>query len=103
MTVLRSQVLLRGIPWTASRAHVSLFLISHGLDAREADIAMIDHRRRPSGRAIVQCHSNQAAMDAALAVHLRKFQNRYIEAYVRTDVDKIFGAFGSGDPWCSTT
>ena len=89
---MRSELLLRGVPWKATKAHVSLFLLSCGLDARESDITMVDCRRRPSGRAIVHCNSNQAAMDAALAVHLQRFEGRYIEAYVHTDVDKIFGA-----------
>ena len=84
---LRSELLLRGI------AHVSLFLLSHGLDAREGEITMVDCRQRPSGRAIVYCQSSETAMKAALAVHLQKFGARYIEAYVHTDVDLIFRAF----------
>ena len=91
---LRSELLLRGLPWKATKAHVSLFLLSHGFDAREGEITMVDCRRRPSGRAIVYCQSNQAAMTAALAVHLQRFEGRYIEAYVHTDVDLIFRAFG---------
>jgi hypothetical protein len=83
---LRSELLLRGLPWNCTKAHVSLFLLSHGLDAREGEITMVDCRRRPSGRAIVHCQSNQAAMTAALAVHLKKFGGRYIEAYVHTEV-----------------
>ena len=87
---VRSELLLRGLPWNASRAHVSLFLLSHGVDVREGEITMVDCRRRPSGRAIVYCQSNQAAMTAALAVHLQRFEGRYIEAYVHTEVDQIF-------------
>ena len=44
----------------------------------------------PNGRAIVYCDSNRTAMKAASAIHLSKFSGRYIEAYVHTDVDKIF-------------
>ena len=87
---LRSELLLRGLPWKATKAHVSLFLLSHGVDVREGEITMVDCRRRPSGRAIVYCQSNQAAMTAALAVHLQRFGGRYIEAYVHTEVDLIF-------------
>ena len=87
---LRSELLLRGLPWKATKAHVSLFLLSHGLDAREGEITMVDCRQRPSGRAIVHCKSSETAMKAALAVHLQKFGARYIEAYVHTEVDQIF-------------
>ena len=87
---LRSELLLRGLPWNCTNAHVSLWLLSHGLDAREGEITMVDCRRRPSGRAIVYCQSNQAAMTAALAVHLQRYGGRYIEPYVHTEVDQIF-------------
>ena len=90
---VRSELLLRGLPWKATKAHVSLFLLSHGFDAREGEITMVDCRQRPSGRAIVYCQSSEKAMKAALAVHLQKFGARYIEAYVHTEVDQIFRAF----------
>jgi hypothetical protein len=90
---VRSELLLRGLPWKSTKAHVSLWLLSHGFDAREVEIAMVDCRRRPSGRAIVLCNSSQTAMKAALALHLQRFEGRYIEAYVHTDVDRVFGAF----------
>ena len=48
----------------------------------------------PNGRAIVYCDSNRTAMKAASAIHLTKIQARYIEAYVHTDVDKIFALKG---------
>jgi hypothetical protein len=84
-----SQLLIRGLPWKSTKAHVSLFLLSHGLDAREDSIDMLCTRRLPNGRAIVYCDSNRTAMKAALAIHLSKFSGRYIEVYVHTDVDKI--------------
>ena len=90
MPVLSSQQLIRGLPWKATKAHVSLFLLSHGLDAREKSNEMLCTKRLPNGRAIVYCDSNRTAMKAALAIHLSKFSGRYIEAYVHTDVDKIF-------------
>jgi hypothetical protein len=83
---LRSELLLRGLPWKATKAHVSLFLLSHGLDVRVGEITMVDCRQRPSGRAIVYCPSSETAIQAALAVHLQKFGARYIEAFVRSDV-----------------
>ena len=84
------ELLLRGLPWKATKAHVSLFLLSHGFDAREGEITMVDCRRRPSGRAIVHCGSSETAMNAALAVHLQKLGAQHIEAFVRSDVDQIF-------------
>ena len=103
MTVQRSQLLLRGLPYTATKARVSLFLLSHGLDAREESIDMLRTKRSPNGRAIVHCDSNHTAMQAALAIHLSKFAGRYIEAYVHTNVDVVFGTFQSGLQWCSST
>ena len=94
MTVQSSQLLLRGVPWKATKAHVSLFLLSHGLDAREKSIEMLCTRRLPNGRAIVYCDSNRTAMKAASAIHLSKFSGRYVEVYVHTDVDKIFALRG---------
>ena len=94
MTVLSSQLLTRGLPWIATKAHVSLFLLSHGLDAREDSIEMMCTKRSPNGRAIVYCDSNRKAMKAALAIHLTKFGYRHIEAYVHTDVDQIFALQG---------
>ena len=91
MPVLSSQLLIRGMPWKATKAHVSLFLQSHGLDAREDSIDMLSTRCSPNGRAIVYCDSNHSAMKAALAIHLTKFSGRYIEVYVHTKVDSIFG------------
>ena len=88
MTVLSSQLLLRGLPWKATKAQVSLYILSHGLDAGEDSIKMLCTKRLPNGRAIVYCDSNRTAMKAALAMHLSKFSNRYIEACVYTDVDK---------------
>jgi hypothetical protein len=90
MTVLSSQLLIRGLPWKATKAHVSLFLLSHGLDAREDSIEMLNTKCMPNGRAIVYCDTNRTAMKAALAIHLTKFSKRYIEAYVHTDVDMVF-------------
>ena len=93
MTVISiesSQLLLRGLPWKATKAHVSLFLLSHGLNAREDSIEMMRTKRLPNGRAIVYCDSNRTAMKAASAIHLSKFSGRYIEVYVHTNVDKIF-------------
>jgi hypothetical protein len=90
MTVLSSQLLIRGLPWKATKAHVSLFLLSHGLDAREDSIEMLNTKCMPNGRAIVYCDTNRTAMKAALAIHLTKFSKRYIEAYVHTDVDRVF-------------
>ena len=81
---------VKGVPWKATKAHVSLFLLSHGLDAREDSIEMMRTKRLPNGRAIVYCDSNRTAMKAASAIHLSKFSGRYIEVYVHTDVDKIF-------------
>ena len=94
MTVISSQLLIRGLPWKATKAHVSLFLLSHGLDAMEDSIEMLCTKRLPNGRAIVYCDSNRTAMKAALQIHLSKFSGRYIEAYVHTDVDKIFALRG---------
>ena len=93
MTVISiesSQLLIRGLPWNATRAHVSLFLLSHGVDAGEDSIEMMRTKRLPNGRAAVYCDSNRTAMKAASAIHLTKFSSRYIEAYVHTDVDRIF-------------
>ena len=78
----------------STKAHVSLFLLSHGLDAREDSIEMLCTKRLPNGRAIVYCDSNRTAMKAALAIHLNKFSGRYIEVYFHTDVDKIFASKG---------
>ena len=89
MTVLSSQLLIRGLPWKATRAHVSLFLLSRGLEGEDS-IEMLCTKRVPNGRAIVYCDSNRTAMKAASAIHLTKFGYRYIEAYVHTDVDKVF-------------
>ena len=94
MPVLSSQLLLRGLPWKTTRAHVSLFLLSHGLDAREDSIEMLNTKRLPNGRAIVYCDSNRTAMKAASAIHLTKFSSRYIEAYVHTEVDRVFALRG---------
>ena len=97
MTVISiesSQLLVRGLPWEATKAHASLFLLSHGLDAREKSIEMLCTRRLPNGRAVVYCDSTRTAMKAALAIHLSKFSGRYIEVYVHTDVDKIFALKG---------
>ena len=94
MTVISSQLLIRGLPWKATKAHVSLFLLSHGLDAREKSIEMLCTKRLPNGRAIIYCDTNRTAMKAALAIHLSKFSGRYIEVYVHTDVDKIFALRG---------
>ena len=94
MTVLSSQLLIRGLPRRATKAHVSVFLLSHGLDARENSIGMLCTKRLPNGRAIVYCDSNRTAMKAALAIHFTKFSYRYIEANVHTDVDKIFALKG---------
>ena len=94
MTVLSSQLLIRGLPWKSTKAHVSLFLLSHGLDAREDSIEMMRTKRLPNGRAIAYCDSNRTATKAASAIHLSKFSSRYIEAYVHTDVDKRFALRG---------
>ena len=64
-----------------------------GLDAREDSIQMLCTKRKPNGRAIVYCQDNYSAMKVAEAIHLAKFGTRYIEIYVYTEVDKIFGAF----------
>ena len=96
MTGQGSQLLLRGLPYKATKAHVSLFLLSKGLDARGDTIDLLCSKRSPNGRAIVHCNSNRTAMRAALAIHLSKFSGRYIEAYVHTDVDVVFGTFQSG-------
>ena len=69
---------------------MSLYLLSHGLDAREDSIEMLCTKRLPNGRAIVYCDSNLTTMKAARAIHLSKFSGRYIEAYVHTEVDKVF-------------
>ena len=90
MTVLSSQLLIRGLPWKATKAHVSLFLLSHGLDAKEDSIEMLNTKCMPNGRAIVYCDTNRTAMKVELAVHLSKFSGRYIEAHVHTKVDMIF-------------
>ena len=84
---------VRGLPWKATKADLSLFLLSKGLDAREESIHMLCTRRKPNGRAIVYCENNYSAMKAAEATHLAKFGSRYIEVYVHTEVDKIFAAF----------
>ena len=94
MTVISSQLLIRGLPWKATKAHVSLFLLSHGLDATEKSIEMLCTKCMPNGRAIVYCDSSRTAMKAASAIHLSKFSGRYIEVYVHTDVDKIFALRG---------
>ena len=94
MTVISSQLLIRGLPWKATKAHVSLFLLSHGLDAREKSIEMLNTKCMPNGRAIVYCDSSCTAMKAASAIHLSKFSGRYIEVYVHIDVDKIFALKG---------
>ena len=85
---------MRGVPWKATKAQVSLYLLSHGLDAGEESIKMLCTKRLPNGRAIVYCDSNQTAMKAALAIHFTKFSYRYIEAYVHTDVDNFFALKG---------
>ena len=103
MSVLSSQLLIRGLPWKATKAHVSLFLQSHGLDAREDSIDMLSTRCSPNGRAIVYCDSNHSAMKAALAIHLTKFSGRYIEVYVHTTVDRIFGGALTLSPSTSVT
>ena len=79
------------MPWKATYAHVSLFLQSHGLDARGDSIEMLNTKCLPNGRAIVHCDSNHSAMKAAFAIHLKKFSGRYIEVYVLTTVDRVFG------------
>ena len=91
MSVLSSQLLIRGLPWEATKAHVSLLFQSHGLDARGYSIEMLCNKRLPNGRASVHCDSNHSATKAALAIHLTKFSGRYIEAYVHTTVDRKFG------------
>ena len=93
MTVQGSKLFIRGLPWEVTKSQLSLFLLSKGLDAREDSIHMLCTRRKPNGRAIVYCADNYSAMKAAEATHLAKFGNRYIEVYVHTEVDKIFGAF----------
>ena len=92
MSVLSSQLLIRGLPWKATKAHVNSFLQSHGLDARGDSIEMLCTKCLPMGRAIVQCDSNGSAMKAAPAIHLTKCSGRLIEVYVHTTVDRIFGA-----------
>ena len=93
MTVQGSKLCVRGLPWKATKADLSLFLLSKGLDAREESIHMLCTRRKPNGRAIVYCEDNFSAMKAAEVTHLAKFGSRYIEVYVHTEVDKIFAAF----------
>ena len=93
MTVQGSKLFVRGLPWKATKADLSLFLLSKGLDAREHSIQLLCTKRKPNGRAIVYCEDNYSAMKAAEAIHLAKFGTRYIEVYVYTEVDKIFGAF----------
>ena len=93
MTVQGSQLFIRGLPWKATKADLSLFLLSKGLDAREHSIQMLCTKHKPNGRAIVYCEDNYSAMKAASAIHLAKFGNRYVEVYVYTEVDKIFSAF----------
>ena len=94
MSVLSSQLLLRGLPWKATKAQASLYLLSHGLDAGENSIEMMRTKGLSNGRAIIYCDSNLATMKAARAIHLSKFSGRYIEVYVHTDVDKIFALRG---------
>ena len=93
MTVQGSKLFVRGLPWKATKAELSLFLLSKGLNAREDSILMLCTKRKPNGRAIVYCEDNYSAMKAAQAIHLSKFGSRYIEVYVHTEVDKIFAAF----------
>ena len=88
-----SKLFVRGLPWKTSKSELSLFLLSKGLDAREDSIHMLCTRCKSNGRAIVYCADNYSAMKAAEATHLAKFGSRYIEVYVHTEVDKIFGAF----------
>ena len=97
MSVLSSPLLIRGLPWEATKVHVSHFLQSHRLDARVDSIEMLSSKCLPNGRAIVHCDSN------ALAIHLSKLSGRYIEVYVHTDVDRIFGALKGGSSTCTST
>ena len=101
----QSELLLRGLPWTATVPEVRLFLLSQGFQANEGDIQLRkDRRGRPNGRATVRVKTTDDAIAAQSAVHGRIWGRRYIEAFMRSSSartwcsapawDRQFGPFG---------
>ena len=85
MTVISSQLLIRGLPWKATKAHVSLFLLSHGLDAREDSIDMLSTKciAQWDGRLYIAIQTD-SAMKAARAIHLDESFQAGISKFMST-------------------
>ena len=90
--VQQSELLLRGLPWTASPPAVALFLLGAGFQVNEGDIILCQSRGRPNGRAVVRAKTTEDAIRAQSAVHGRAWGKRYIEAFMRSSCART---------WCS--
>ena len=101
----QSELLLRGLPFSATIPEITLFLLSLGHLAQESDVKLCaDKRNKFNGRAIVQCKSTDDALRSQCAVHGAMYEHRYIEAFMRSRTlrswdsnstnDSQFGPFG---------
>jgi hypothetical protein len=82
---LHAELLLRGLPWSATVPEVVLFLLSHGFQCNEGDVALCkDRRKKFNGRAVIQCRNRDDAFAAQRGIHGQVWESRYIEAFVRS-------------------
>jgi hypothetical protein len=82
---VHAELLLRGLPWKATVPEVCLFLLSHGFQCNEGDVALCrDRRRKFNGRCVVRCRTRDEAFAAQRHVHGQNWETRYIEAFVRS-------------------
>ena len=80
---LEGELLLRGIPFDATRREAALYLASHGLDAGERDVTFCrDQKCRFNGRARIKWGGTLDELFAAsAALHGTTWGHRYIEAF----------------------
>ena len=95
---LHAELLLRGLPWSATVPEVLLFLLSHGFQANEGDVALCrDRRRKFNGRCIVRCRTKDEAFAAQGRTHGQVWNTRYIEAFVRSWGTHSWSSVPSGE------
>jgi hypothetical protein len=82
---LHAELLLRGLPWSATVPEVCLFLLCHDFQCNEGDVALCrDRRRRFNGRCSVRCRTKDEAFAAQPRIHGHVWNTRYIEVFVRS-------------------
>ncbi|VDP10045.1 unnamed protein product [Soboliphyme baturini] len=81
-------VKLRGLPWSATREDVVLFLnVGDNIKVH----FMLDHLGRPSGEAYVELE-NEESLQLSLQKHLNYMDRRYIEVYASSKESIPFNA-----------